>query len=164
MQGQAVFIGSDHGGMEMKSAIVALLKGSGVNVKDMGPEKYDNDDDYPDYAQKVCSAVLKSSDAARGILICRSGNGMTIAANKIRGIYAGLCWNEAGARKAREHGNTNVLCLSAEHTAINDAGRIVMVWLSTPFSGDERHIRRHSKIEDIERRGAGGAIHPQSHV
>lgn len=164
MHGHKVFIASDHGGLEMSRAIVAMLDRNGVDVTYMGPAEYDKDDDYPDYAERVCMAVLGSGGGGRGILICRSGNGMARAANKIPGIYAGLCWNEAMARKEMEHGNTNVLCMSAEHTAIDEAERIVEAWLSTPFSGDERHVRRRSKVEDIERRGVGATTRRQQPV
>jgi ribose 5-phosphate isomerase B len=139
----------------MKQAIVGMLRASGVEVTDMGPSEYDKDDDYPDYAEKVCGAVLSSEGDGKGILICRSGNGMARAANKTSGIYAGLCWNVAGARKEMEHGNTNVLCLSAEHTGLDDACRIVVAWLSTPFSGEGRHVRRRLKVEDLEGRNLG---------
>ena len=148
---QKIFIGSDHGGFELKRRIVQFLRAKGAEVADLGPHEYDKDDDYPDYAWKVCREVLQHG--GRGILICRSGNGMARAANKVRGIYAAVCWNEYSAVKEMEHGNTNVLCLSADQTGPEEAERIVDAWLSTPFSGDERHIRRHRKIGQMEKQG-----------
>jgi ribose 5-phosphate isomerase B len=146
---ESVYIGSDHGGFELKSALVKFLKGHKYNVVDVGPFTYDKDDDYPDYAEKVCKGVISSK--GRGILICKYSHGVTIAANKMPGIYASSCWNEESAKMAKNDGNTNVLCLSGMLTKPEEAERIVNVWLTTPFSTEERHSRRINKIKDIER-------------
>ena len=160
MQHQSVFIGSDHGGLDLKAVIIGFLKSRGDDVRDMGPHKYDKDDDFPDYAEKVCMEVLASGGA--GILICKSGNGMARVANKIPGIRAAVCWNEYSAIKEKEHGNTNVLCLSAAQTGADHAQRIVDAWLSTQFSGEERHKRRLDKVAGIERKGLGAPARKQS--
>ncbi len=148
-----IYIGSDHGGFELKDRLRGFLKGKGYNVVDVGPYEYDKDDDYPDYAEKVCKKVLETK--GRGIIICKHAHGITIAANKMRGIYASPCWNETSARMARVDNDTNVLCLSGVLTKPEEAEKIADVWLSTPFSAEERHVRRIGKVRDIERRNFG---------
>ncbi len=146
----AVYVGSDHAGFELKKYVVNMLKEKGVKVVDEGPSEYDKDDDYPDYAEKVCRKISGSS--GRGILICGTGQGMERTANKFPGVYASVCWDEFTARVAKEHGNINVLCLGGRITKDTDAKKIVDIWLNEPFSGDERHRRRIDKITRIEKR------------
>ena len=100
--------------------------------------------------EKVCKEVLASN--ARGILICKYSHGITIAANKNRGIYASTCWNETSAKMARADSNTNVLCLSGMLTGPEEAEKIAQTWLSSPFSTEERHARRTDKIKELEKR------------
>lgn len=145
-----IYIGSDHGGYELKKTLVDFLKNHRYSVVDVGPFTYDKDDDYPDYAEKVCKEVLAKS--ARGIIICKHAHGITITANKMKGIYAAACWNETSAKMARNDNNTNVLCLSGVLTKPDEAEKIVDIWLTTPFSPEERHSRRINKIKDVERR------------
>ncbi|MDE1859980.1 MAG: RpiB/LacA/LacB family sugar-phosphate isomerase [Candidatus Micrarchaeota archaeon] len=147
-----IFVGSDHRGFELKKSLITFLEKLGFTVVDVGPRAYDPNDDYPDFAEQVCKGVLASKE--KGILICGSGNGMARAANKIPGIYASLCWDEDTARSSMNDGNTNVLCLSASASNTVKAKRIVKAWLSTPFSNEERHMRRVDKVKDIERRYA----------
>ena len=147
---ERVYIGSDHRGFELKNRIARFLKGQSIEVVDLGPGAYDKSDDYPDYTEKVCKEVLYYS--GKGILICGSGNGVAISANKIKGIYAALCWNEASARMAKQDGSSNVLCLPASHICAEEAEMIVEAWLSDSFSGAERHVRRIEKMKAIERR------------
>jgi ribose 5-phosphate isomerase B len=142
------FIGSDHGGFELKEIIKKFLADSGYEFEDVGPYKYDKDDDYPDYALKVCEKVLKTN--GRGILICTTGQGMVSTANKIPGIRAALCWNEEVARQASEHLNSNVITLGSKFTTPDAAKKIVKAWLENKFSGEERHVRRNNKIKKIE--------------
>ncbi len=148
---ERVYIGSDHGGFELKRQLVAYLKANGYEVVDDGPVTYYKDDDYPDYVKKVCKDVLASKSS--GILVCKYSHGVAIAANKVRGIYASSCWNEESARMARNDGNTNILCLSGSLTKPSDAEKIAKAWLETAFSGEERHQRRINKIKEIEERG-----------
>jgi len=155
----AIYIGSDHRGFELKRSLSSFLKGLGYNVVDEGPSSYDPDDDYPDYAEKVCKKVLSSKTNAKGILICGGGNGMARAANKIHGIYAALCSSEESAKYAMMDGDTNVLCLSAMLTTPDDANKIAKAWLTTPFSGHERHVRRIKKVKDIEHRHMKPVFH-----
>ena len=143
-----VYIGSDHRGFELKKNLITFLKDHGYSVIDVGPYTYDPDDDYPDYAEKACKEILASK--GKGVLICGSGNGMVRTANKIKGIYAALCWDEDSAKASMQDGDTNVLCLSASATNTETAEKIVKAWLTTPFSGLERHKRRIDKVKKIE--------------
>jgi ribose 5-phosphate isomerase B len=144
-----IFIGSDHAGFGLKEEVKKHLSREGYTIGDIGPSAYDKDDDYPDYAVKVCRKVL--SKKGEGILICGSGLGMDRAANKVRGIRASVCWDIRSARNSREHGDANVLCLGSKFVSRDKALRIVDAWLDTPFSGEERHLRRIRKTMQIER-------------
>ena len=148
--GLLIYIGSDHAGFEMKEEIKRFLTSIGYEFEDVGAHAFDPNDDYPDFAIKVCEKVLESGGC--GILICGTGQGMSRVADKVPGIYAALCWNEFTARIAREHGDTNVLTLGGRTTSIEEAKRIVKVWLETSFSGDSRHIRRIKKLKEVERK------------
>lgn len=147
---ERIYLGSDHGGFELKKVLLGHLKGNGYDAVDVGPFAYDKDDDYPDYAEKVCKEVKAAN--AKGILICKYSHGVTITANKMPGIYASTCWNEESARMAKNDGNINVLCLSGSLTKPADAEKIVDTWLTSPFSDEERHTRRINKIKSIEKR------------
>ncbi len=145
-----IYIGSDHGGFEFKQRLTGLLKRQGYEMVDMGPLTYDKEDDYPDYAEKVCREIL--AWGGKGILICRSGHGMAITANKFPGIYASVCWNEESAAKGKKDDNINVLCLPGDLITVEDAQRTVISWLNTPFENIERRNRRMDKVRSIERR------------
>lgn len=138
-----VIIGSDHGGFEHKQAVITHLENSGVEVLDMGTDS-DKSVDYPDYAKIVCRQVLDKN--AVGILICGTGIGMSISANKIKGIRAALCHNDYTAQKAREHNNANVLCMGGRVITKETALNLVDIFLSTDFSSEERHHRRVDKM------------------
>ncbi len=146
-----IYIGSDHGGFDLKQLLVHYLdKKVGHEVEDVGDERPDPKDDYPIYAQKLVSALLASdSDAARGILICRGGQGMVMAANRFRGIRAAVCWNEHSARKSREDNDSNVLCIPADELSVSEVKDIVHTWLDTPFSNAARHQRRINEIDSF---------------
>ena len=148
MQKVTVYLGSDHAGFRLKEAVKSFLPEIGYPVKDMGADELDPEDDYPDYAERVCEQVLRTG--GRGILCCGSGQGMAIAANSIPGIYAVICSTERSARKAREQMDTNVLCLGEKTVEPELARGIVKVWLETPFTEEERHVRRFGKIRAIE--------------
>lgn len=145
-----IYIGSDHAGFNLKNKIGRFLKQAGYSVEDIGPYSYNKEDDYPDYALKVCRKVLDSK--GKGILLCGSGQGMDRAANKIPGIHAAVCWNKASAVVAKEHGNVNVLCMGGRFVRPHMAEKIVEIWLKNGFSEEERHKRRIEKINDIEKR------------
>lgn len=144
-----IYIASDHGGFELKNQIVKHLKGGDHTVEDMGPSELNPDDDYPDYALPVAENVAVNPGST-GILICRSGNGMAVAANKVKGIYAALCINTTHAKKAREDDNANVLCLDADYGG-DEPTDIVDEFINSSFAGmDTRHGRRFQKVQKIE--------------
>ena len=138
-------IGCDHGGYALKQEILAHLKKRGVEVKDFGTYNEDSCD-YPVYARAVAQAVT-SGECERGILICGTGIGISIAANKVPGVRCALCGDCFSAQATREHNDANILALGARVTGPGLALKIVDTFLDTPFSNDERHIRRISLIE-----------------
>jgi ribose 5-phosphate isomerase B len=145
-----IFVGADHRGFQLKSRLVTLLKRHGYEVADEGDEKLDQNDDFPVFAGKVVSAVLASSDNdARGILVCGSGQGMCMAANRFKGIRAALAFDKESARSARNDDDSNVLCLPASVLKTEEAGDIVQAWLDTPFAAAPRYIRRIKQLDDI---------------
>ncbi|MGA3021171.1 MAG: RpiB/LacA/LacB family sugar-phosphate isomerase [Candidatus Micrarchaeales archaeon] len=148
MTKEKIYVGSDHAGFKLKENIVEYLKEKSFEVKDDGPVSYDPEDDYPDYALKVCKDVLRHK--AKGILICGTGQGMDRAANKVPGIYSSVAWNKESSTVAKKHGNVNVLCLAGRMTKPALAKKIVWTWLSVPFSGETKHMRRIAKIKQIE--------------
>lgn len=137
-----IAIGSDHGGFELKQFLVAKLTGEGHDIHDLGC-RTEESVDYPDFADRVCSEVL-SGEAAAGILVCGTGIGMSLAANRHGGIRAAVCHDEYTARLSREHNNANVLCLGDRVLGKGVAQGIVDVWLSSTFEGG-RHQRRIDK-------------------
>ena len=138
-----VAIGNDHGGLNFKDEILALLEELGHEVEDFGCNSPDSVD-YPDYADLVIKAVLEGG-CQRGILICGSGIGMSMAANRKQGIRAALCQEQFGARMSREHNNANILCLGARIIGPSLAMEIVRTWLETEFAGG-RHQKRIDKF------------------
>ena len=137
-----VSIGSDHGGYELKLEIIEHLKARGFEVIDVGTDSPASCD-YPIYAKKV-AADITSKNADLGILICGTGIGMSMAANKIEGIRAALCHDTFSAQATREHNDANILCMGARVVGPGLALMIIDTFLDTPFSNDERHIRRIS--------------------
>jgi ribose 5-phosphate isomerase B len=144
-----VAIGADHGGFALKEALKPLIEGLGLAVRDVGV--YDEKPaDYPDLAVKVAELVAAGT-AARGVLIDGAGIGSSIAANKVPGVRAALCYDRASARNSREHNNANVLTLGARLLTQTQAEDVLRTWLGTPFGGG-RHQARVQKILDIEQR------------
>ena len=144
-----IAIGSDHAGWEgdpgYKAALIAHLQTAGHDVTDLGP-KHPDPVDYPDFAQIVSEEIL-GGRARRGIIICGTGSGMSIAANRNPGIRAAVCWNAESAKLSREHNNANVLCLGRRMLSLDDCLEIAEAWLATDFSGVERHERRVAKMD-----------------
>jgi ribose 5-phosphate isomerase B len=140
---QIIAIGSDHAGFEYKNQLVQFLEGEGFTIKDMGTYSTDSTD-YPDFAHPVAYAVEKR-EVSLGILVCGSGNGVAITANKHQGIRAALCWLPELARLAREHNNANVLCLPSRFVGIEQAKEMADLFLRTSFEGG-RHQNRVDKI------------------
>jgi len=145
-----VAIGSDHAGFELKENVKKLLQEKGYEYEDLGPEKMDPQDDFNEYGEKVAKGVA-SKKYDRGILVCGTGMGMTILANKIPGIRAAACYDTNMARMSRLHNNANVLTLGGRITGKEQADDIITVWLETPFSDEERHNRRLKKLEKMEK-------------
>ena len=141
-----IALGSDHGGFELKKEIAAHLEARGLAYKDFGTDS-EKSCDYPVYAKAVAGSVA-SGECEKGILICGTGIGVSITANKIRGIRAALCGDCFSAEATRLHNDANVLTLGARVVGPGLALKIVDTFLDTPFSGDERHIRRISMIEE----------------
>jgi ribose 5-phosphate isomerase B len=138
-----IAIGGDHAGYDYKQALITKLESEGYEIKDYGPDS-DNSVDYPDFAHPLAEGVLKGEQEL-GILICGSGNGVAMTANKHPDIRAALCWNEELAQLARQHNNANVLCLPARFVSLVQAQSIVQHFLQASFEGG-RHDRRVQKI------------------
>lgn len=138
-----IAIGSDHAGFEMKEFVISFIEGKDLVFKDFGPATNDAVD-YPDFAHPVAQAV-ESGDCAFGILLCGSGNGVAITANKHQGIRAALCWDDEIAALARKHNNANILCIPARFVSESTAEEMVEVFLNTAFEGG-RHANRVHKI------------------
>jgi ribose 5-phosphate isomerase B len=138
-----VALGADHRGFRLKEELKRWLDARGLEVIDFGPASADRVD-YPDYAFKVADAVARHQ-ADRGILICSTGIGMSVAANRFAKVRAALCSSPRQARLSREHNDANVLCLGADFVSVAEARRIVGVWLKTEFAGG-RHVRRVRKL------------------
>jgi ribose 5-phosphate isomerase B len=144
-----VAVGSDHRGYALKERIIALLEGLGHEAVDLGTDSAESAD-YPDFAFPVAEKVA-SGEVERGILVCGSGIGMSIAANKVKGVRAALCRTVGDARMTRMHNDSNVLTLSEKSMEDPEIDELVEVWLETKYEG-ERHQRRLDKITDYERR------------
>lgn len=145
-----VAIGCDHGGFALKQPIVKLLESQGHTTIDCGAKSYDAEDDYPDFASAVAQAVQRR-EAERGIVICGSGVGAVIAANKMAGIRACLCHDTYSAHQGVEHDDMNVLCLGARIIGDELAKELVRAFLSAKFLGGERFTRRLNKVLEIEK-------------
>jgi ribose 5-phosphate isomerase B len=146
-----IAIGSDHAGFELKGLLIPMLKEMGHEPIDVGAYVLDEDDDYPDFAIAVANMVRKG-EAERGIVICGTGIGSSIAANKVKGIRAALCHDTLTARLSREHNDANVLALGGRIIGKELAMEIVRVWLGSDFL-EGRHKRRLDKIREIEEVG-----------
>ena len=144
-----IYLGADHRGFELKEKLKVFLKEEGYEFEDLGNHTLDPTDDYPDFGAKVAKKVSEDPINDRGILLCGLGVGMDIVANKFKGIRSAVIWsdNEALVKQSRQHDDSNILALPADHLTEEQAKKIVKLWLETPFSGEERHIRRLRKIE-----------------
>ena len=148
-----VHLGCDHAGLDLKSHLLGWLKEHGHEPVDHGPFQYDALDDYPVFCLRAAAAVAREREEggdSLGIVIGGSGNGEQMAANKVPGIRAALVWSEATAMLAREHNDANVVSLGGRMHALDDLTRFVEVFLSTPFTGEERHVRRIGQLAAFE--------------
>ncbi|MBR7110892.1 MAG: ribose 5-phosphate isomerase B [Clostridia bacterium] len=143
-----VSIATDHAGLEIKNELKTRLEKAGYTVVDYGTHTKDSCD-YPDYALPACEAVVDGT-VDKGILVCMTGIGMSVAANKVKGVRAALVRDKETAKLTREHNDSNVLVISGLFTPIDEAEEICSIWLSTAFSEEERHARRIRKISEIE--------------
>ncbi|MDT4896216.1 MAG: ribose 5-phosphate isomerase [Acidobacteriota bacterium] len=144
-----IAIAADHGGFPLNERVIEELRAAGHEIEDFGTHDPDQPDDYPDYALSVGRAV-QSGRAEIGILICGSGVGASVAANKLKGVRAALCGDTYSAHQSREHDDCNVLCLGARVVGSELALEIVRAFVNARFTGEERHRRRLAKINDIE--------------
>ncbi len=147
-----IAIGCDHAGFELKKRLARQIADDGHEVVDVGATRYDANDDYPDAAAALARAVA-GGKAERGILICGSGVGASVAANKIRGVRAGLCHDAYSAHQGVEHDDINVLCLGARVIGVAVAEELVRAFLGARFTGEERHARRLRKTQALEQEG-----------
>ena len=144
-----IAIGADHGGFPLNERVIEELRGAGHEIIDFGTHDGSQPDDYPDYAKQVGEAVQNGS-AEIGILVCGSGVGAAVAANKLRGIRAALCGDTYSGHQSREHDDCNVLCLGARVVGVELALEIVRAFVAARFTGEERHLRRLAKIQKLE--------------
>jgi ribose 5-phosphate isomerase B len=147
-----IHIGSDHAGLELKAELIKHLTENGHDVSDHGPHEYDALDDYPDFCIPAAEAVAKDPSSL-GIVLGGSGNGEQIAANKVKGIRAALAWSIETAKLARDHNNANVIAVGGRMHEISLVKEIIDTFIASPFSNDERHVRRIKKISDFENKG-----------
>lgn len=147
-----IALGADHGGFDLKGYLAGLLRAAGYEVLDVGANAMNPSDDYPDYARAVGQAVVEGK-AERGILVCGSGAGAVVAANKMRGVRASLAHDTYTAHQMVEHDNVNVCCLGARVIGPELAAEIVRVFVEARFSGEERHLRRLAKVAAMEEEG-----------
>ena len=145
-----IYLGADHNGYKHKEQLELYLQAAGHDVVDLGGQTLQPSDDFPDYAAKVAQEVL--SDAghdARGVLLCGSGQGMCMAANRFKGIRASLCWNQGQARAARNDDDSNVLCLPSRELSNQEVQSITSIWLRTPFANADRYVRRLKQLDRL---------------
>ena len=145
-----IAVGADHAGWPLNERVIEELRGAGHEIADFGTHDGSVPDDYPDYA-KVVGEAVQTGAAEIGILVCGSGVGAAVAANKLRGVRAALCGDTYSAHQSREHDDCNVLCLGARVTGSELALEIVRAFVNARFTGEERHRRRLAKIQEMEK-------------
>jgi ribose 5-phosphate isomerase B len=148
-----VYLGSDHAGFELKGALIAHLRANGHEAIDFGPEHYDATDDYPPFCFVAAQKVV-ADPGSLGVVLGGSGNGEQIAANKVAGVRCALAYNVDTARLAREHNDANLIGLGARTQSQDEAFAIVDAFLTTPFSGEPRHVRRIAMITSYEEKAS----------
>jgi ribose 5-phosphate isomerase B len=147
-----IFIGSDHNGFHLKQDVFSYLVKHGYDTEDVGDETPDPNDDFPEFAQAAALKVIGSEDDdPRGILICGSGQGMCMAANRFKGIRASVVWDVHEAKLTRNDNDSNILCLPARYIRNEDAEwqGIIETWLNTPFAAAPRYKRRNAQLDEI---------------
>jgi len=144
-----IYIASDHAGFEVKEKLKIYFNKKKLNYIDVGPFAYKENDDYPDYAFKVARVVAKNH-GSKGVLVCGTGAGMAIAANKVKGIRAAEAYDEYSARMSRKDNDSNIVTFAARDLSFDKIKKMINVWINTPFSKEERHNRRIRKILHFE--------------
>lgn len=147
-----IYLASDHGGFKLKDKIKKHLDKEKLAYIDLGPKKYIATDDYPDYAKLVAGKVSKKPEQDLGVVLCRSGQGVSIVANKFKNVRAVEVGNVAKAKLAKEHVRSNILCLSADFLSPTAAINVIDTWIDTPMGNADRHMRRVKKIAEIEKK------------
>lgn len=147
-----ILIGSDHAGFELKKSLIEFLTQEGYKVEDMGAKTYEEGDDYPKILAPLALMVAESPDKYKGIVLGGSGQGEAIVSNRFPGVRAALYYggNEEIVKLSREHNDSNILSLGARFISPEDARKAVKLWLTTPFSGEERHSKRNEMLDEIE--------------
>ena len=154
-----IALAADHAGFRLKNQVAGWIESGGHQIQDLGAHTLDPNDDYPDFAYAVADAVA-SGLAERGIVVCGSGVGASVAANKVPGVRASMCHDTYSARQGVEHDDMNVLCLGERVVGPELARELVQTFLNARFTGEERHRRRLQKVLDIESRRLGKARTP----
>jgi ribose 5-phosphate isomerase B len=144
-----IYIGADHRGFELKESLKGFLKTKNYEVFDLGNDHLDKDDDYSDFAKSVAEKISADPSESRGVLICGSGVGMDIAANRFKNVRSVLAFSPEHAAVSRKDDDTNVLSLAADFLKEDEARGILSVWLETSFSGEEKYMRRINKINQL---------------
>lgn len=150
-----IAIAADHAGLTLKTEVAAMLGTWGHDVLDLGAHDFDPDDDYPDFAALVARAVADGT-VERGVIVCGSGVGASIAANKVPGVRAAMCHDTYSAHQGVEHDDMNVLCVGGRVIGPETAREALAAFLSARFTGEERHVRRLQKVIALERQAAAG--------
>ena len=145
-----IYVAADHRGFQLREELKKYLDNQGYEIEDVGALTYDETDDYVDFAAAAAEKMAGNPGDNRGIFVCGSGHGMDVVANKFKGLRAALCFNPQVAAQSRSHDDSNVLVLASDWLSPEEAKDIVTVWLGKQFSGEERHMRRLKKIEEIE--------------
>lgn len=144
-----IYLGADHAGFKLKTQLSEHLHHSGYEIEDVGAKTLDEDDDYPRFAYAIAAKILGGEDDDRGVLICGSGQGMSMAANRVNGVRAALAWDVRSATAAREDDNANVLVLPARFVTDYAAFEMVDAWLAAKFKSDPKYLRRLDELEEL---------------
>jgi ribose 5-phosphate isomerase B len=147
-----IYIGADHRGFELKEHLKKFLKDKGYQVTDLGASAYQEEDDYPDYAEAVARKVSTNYENSRGVLVCGSGVGVDVVANKFRNVRSVLAATSDQAFDSRNDDDANILSLGANYLKPEEAEKVVLTWITTPFAREERFKRRLEKIRKLEQK------------
>lgn len=145
---QTLFIGADHNGFELKNQLIDHLQEQNIRIEDMGNMVNDPEDDYTVFAKSVAQAVLQNPELHKGIVICGSGIGVAMMANRFKGIRCGLCQSAQAAQHGRANDDINVLSLASSYTTFDEACRIVEAFINTPFSPLDKYVRRSRQLDE----------------